>query len=126
ADSLAWAAVTEPVEGTILSVSRAAARAAGRAAGAAGATVLSVAEAALAAATEALAATPRQLSVLARAGVVDAGGAGFVVLLRALVAVLGDSVPDAAEQRRWLEGTQSTGPVTALTVPECDGVGDGA
>src|SRR5690606_11836361 len=110
ADSLAWAAVSEPVEGTILSVSRAAARAAGKAAAAPGATVLTVAEAALEAAQEALAETPRQLPVLARAGVVDAGGAGFVVLLRALVAVLGDSIPDAAEQRRWLEGAAPADP----------------
>jgi DAK2 domain fusion protein YloV len=128
ADSLAWAAVSEPVEGTILSVSRAAARAAGRAAAAPGATVLTVAESALEAAQDALAETPRQLAVLARAGVVDAGGAGFVVLLRALVAVLGDSVPDAAEQRRWLEGAASADlpEGTRLQAPEDDGVGDGA
>lgn len=128
ADSLAWAAVSEPVEGTILSVSRAAARAAGKAAAAPGATVLTVAEAALEAAQEALAETPRQLPVLARAGVVDAGGAGFVVLLRALVAVLGDSIPDAAEQRRWLEGAAPADPSAGprLQPPEDDGVGDGA
>ena len=84
ADTLAWASVTRPVEGTILSVSRAAARVAATA----GPTVYAVTLAALAAARDALAATPAQLPVLARAGVVDAGGAGYVLLLEALERVV--------------------------------------
>ncbi|HVB26861.1 MAG TPA: DAK2 domain-containing protein, partial [Mycobacteriales bacterium] len=47
-----------------------------------------VARAAAEAAADALARTPLQLAALARAGVVDAGGRGLVVLLEALVAVL--------------------------------------
>ena len=43
-----------------------------------------VALAAVEASREALARTPEQLEVLARAGVVDAGGAGLVVLLECL------------------------------------------
>jgi uncharacterized protein len=70
--------------------SPAAASAAGRAGGAG-----AVAEAAARGAREALVRTPEQLPVLARAGVVDAGGRGLVVLLDALVEVLtGRSVPD--------------------------------
>ena len=47
-------------------------------------TVHAVALAAVEASREALARTPEQLEVLARAGVVDAGGAGLVVLLECL------------------------------------------
>ena len=84
ADALAWASVMRPVEGTILSVSRAAARAAG----VAGPSLYAVVVAVLEAAREALAATPSQLPALDRAGVVDAGGAGYVLLLEALERVV--------------------------------------
>ena len=85
AAGLATAAVSEPTPGTVLTVLQAAAQAA--------ATVRSddlceVASAAAAAAACALADTPRQLAVLAWAGVVDAGGQGLVVLLEALLAVV--------------------------------------
>lgn len=82
-DELAWAAVTEPVEGTVLSVSRAAAEA-GEVAAGTGASLLEVVDAVVAAAEQALDRTPLQLPALAAAGVVDAGGAGLVVALRAL------------------------------------------
>ena len=84
ADAQAWEAVAEPVEGTILSVSRAAARAAAATAAGAAASLAGVVGAAVDAARTALARTPEQLDVLAAAGVVDAGGAGLVVLLEAL------------------------------------------
>lgn len=82
-----YAAVGEPVEGTMLTVLRAAADAAVRAAkpGARSSEVL--AEAA-AAAREALGHTPEQLEVLAQAGVVDAGGRGLSVILDAAETVL--------------------------------------
>lgn len=89
ADHLAWAGVSSPVEGTILSVSRAAARAA-RQAAAEGAITREVSSAALAAARAALEHTPTQLPALRRAGVVDAGGAGLVIVLEALQRVLTD------------------------------------
>jgi len=76
----AYAAVAEPVEGTILSVVAASAGAAERA----GDRLADVVRAAASGAAEALARTPLQLAVLARAGVVDAGGRGLVVLLDAL------------------------------------------
>lgn len=98
ADALAWASVTRPVEGTILSVSRAAATAAAAAVGL-GATpnsLYAVCSAALEAARTALAATPSQLAALARAGVVDAGGAGYVLLLEALDRVVGGDLGAAA------------------------------
>ncbi|EWT00154.1 DAK2 domain fusion protein YloV [Intrasporangium oryzae NRRL B-24470] len=81
ADERAWHAVTDPKEGTILSVSRAAAAAAATAVGDG---LYAVSAAALEAARTALARTPEQLPVLARAGVVDAGGAGLVILIECL------------------------------------------
>jgi DAK2 domain fusion protein YloV len=80
ADEQAWKAVNDPVEGTILSVSRAAAAAAA----AAEPTLEAVVSAAADAAQVALELTPSQLPALARAGVVDAGGRGLVVLIDSL------------------------------------------
>jgi DAK2 domain fusion protein YloV len=83
-----YAAVASPVEGTILTVARAAANAATARASALGATLPEVALAAARAAREALARTPDQLDVLRRAGVVDAGGRGLAVVLDAFDTVL--------------------------------------
>lgn len=85
AANLAYAAVERPVEGTILSVARAAAQGA-LAVGPRD--VPSVVIAAAESAREALTRTPDQLEVLRRAGVVDAGGRGFVVLLDAMTQTL--------------------------------------
>ncbi len=76
----ARACVAHPQEGTILSVADAGAAAAVDAAEAGG-SLADVCEAAVDAAQEALARTPDQLEALARAGVVDAGGAGCVLML---------------------------------------------
>ena len=72
----ARACVAHPQEGTILSVADAGAAAAVEAAEAGG-SLADVCEAAVDAAQEALTRTPEQLEALARAGVVDAGGAGL-------------------------------------------------
>ncbi|MEU6180668.1 DAK2 domain-containing protein [Streptomyces coeruleorubidus] len=77
-------AVAHPVEGTVLTVASAAADAADAVCGAEG-DCGTVARAAYEGARAALAATPGQLPVLERAGVVDAGGRGLVALLGALV-----------------------------------------
>ncbi len=74
-------AVAHPVEGTVLTVASAAADAADAARG----DCAQVARAAYDGARAALAATPGQLAVLERAGVVDAGGQGLVTVLAALV-----------------------------------------
>ncbi|MER6326470.1 DAK2 domain-containing protein [Streptomyces coelicoflavus] len=74
-------AVAHPVEGTVLTVASAAADAAGEAEGG----CAEVARAAYEGARAALVATPGQLPVLERAGVVDAGGHGLVTVLAALV-----------------------------------------
>ncbi|MGI5403182.1 DAK2 domain-containing protein [Streptomyces sp. CA-135486] len=90
AAALAREAVAHPVEGTILSVARAAAEAAAEAApGSLGDT----ARAAYEGARAALDATPGQLAVLGRAGVVDAGGRGLLAVLGALVQALSGEAP---------------------------------
>ncbi len=85
ASQLADAAVAAPVEGTILTVAREAARGAAEAGDA---SLTDVVAAARTAAEQALARTPEQLPALQAAGVVDAGGRGLCVLLEALQAVV--------------------------------------
>ncbi len=87
ASDAARRAVMQPAEGTILTVAAAAAVAAGTAA-AGGGTLLEVSEAGRVGALEALWRTPEQLPVLATAGVVDAGGAGLVLLFDGLLTAL--------------------------------------
>src|SRR5436305_6466865 len=94
ASEAAYSAVMRPVEGTILTVVRESATAAGAAA-ANGDGLDRVLEAATAAAAESLARTPELLSVLKEAGVVDAGAAGYVLLLDVLLHVVdGRPVPE--------------------------------
>ncbi|MER6215374.1 DAK2 domain-containing protein [Streptomyces sp. NPDC001674] len=85
----AYQAVAHPVEGTMLTVAGAAARAAQSAAG----TAAEVARAAYDGARAALAETPQQLAALGRAGVVDAGGCGLVAVLGALWQALSGEEP---------------------------------
>lgn len=100
-------AVAHPVEGTVLTVASAAADAAEGAEGDCGA----VARAAYEGARAALVATPGQLEVLGRAGVVDAGGCGLVAVLGALVeAFTGEAV-------REIPGDSGSGYGTAAVVP---------
>jgi DAK2 domain fusion protein YloV len=86
AADLARRAVVRPVEGTILTVATAAAEGAEGAAGGSG--LVGVIEGARVEAAGALARTPEMLPVLKQAGVVDAGGAGFLLLLDAFLLVL--------------------------------------
>jgi uncharacterized protein len=83
ATEAAYAAVGEPVEGTILSVARAATLAAVSRAKDPEAHLGHVLAAAADAAREALAHTPEQMKLLRDAGVVDAGGRGLCVILDA-------------------------------------------
>lgn len=86
ASGRARAAVHDPVEGTILTVAEAAAAAASRLE--LGDALVDVAQRAVDGARSALVRTPSLLPELARAGVVDAGGAGFLVILAALLSVV--------------------------------------
>src|SRR6478609_7848687 len=102
----AYAAVGTPVEGTILTVIRAAAEAAEARAERPGARARDVFTAAAAAAREALARTPDQLATLREAGVVDAGGRGLSVILDAAETVLTGRRP-----------TPVTAPIGAHRIP---------
>ena len=102
----AYAAVGTPVEGTILTVIRAAAEAAETRAEQTGARARDVFTDAAAAAREALARTPDQLAVLRDAGVVDAGGRGLSVILDAAETVLTGRRP-----------TPVTAPIGAHRIP---------
>ena len=100
ASDAAYQAVMRPVEGTILTVVRASAEAAeAELAGGAGADVdlVTLLVAVREAAALALEKTPEQLPVLAEAGVVDAGGTGYLLLLDALLHVVdGRDIPPPA------------------------------
>ena len=83
----AYKAVMKPAEGTILTVSRLAAAAAVEAANA-GASLESALECAIRAGEETLEDTVNLNPVLKKAGVVDAGGMGFMTILKAMLASL--------------------------------------
>lgn len=85
----AYKAVMKPTEGTILTVARMASEAAAQAAENTDDT-LQVFEAAYNEAVKALEQTPEQLPVLKKAGVVDAGGKGLVIILEGMLSVLKD------------------------------------
>jgi dihydroxyacetone kinase-like predicted kinase len=89
ASAAADRAVARPVDGTILTVAKAAAVASEAKAADAPADAPAVARATQVAARSALARTPQQLPILADAGVVDAGGQALVLLIDVIVEVLG-------------------------------------
>ncbi len=94
----AYKAVMKPAEGTILTVSRLSAAAAVEAAKT-GASLEDCLEAAVAAGGEALDNTINLNPVLKKAGVVDAGGMGYMVILKAMLACLrGEMTAPAAEE----------------------------
>jgi len=96
ASDAAYEAVMRPVEGTILTVVRESAEAAEEAIAAdPDADLVSVLATARERGEKALAGTPELLPVLAEAGVVDAGGTGYLLLLDALLHVAdGRPVPE--------------------------------
>lgn len=89
ADALARAAVAHPVEGSFLTAVRAAAEASAGVDGA-----IDQLRRATAAAHAAVAASPTQLEVLARAGVVDSGARAAALVLEAITAHLSGEQPD--------------------------------
>ncbi|WAL98102.1 DAK2 domain-containing protein [Streptomyces sp. Je 1-369] len=117
----AYQAVAHPVEGTVLTVATAAADAATGTGGDCGA----VARAAYEGACAALDATPGQLAVLGRAGVVDAGGRGLVAVLGALTGALsGESLTPRSTAH--LKGSLHAHAHARVEAVECEDVpGDG-
>ena len=98
----AYKAVMKPAEGTILTVSRLASAAAAEAAEEGLETAL---EKAIAAGEDALADTVNQNPVLKKAGVIDAGGKGYMIILATMLASLrgevsSEELSEAAEQTK--------------------------
>lgn len=104
----AYKAVMKPTEGTILTVARVASEYAKKAFED-GCEPIAVFESAMEGAQTALVQTPEMLPVLKKAGVVDAGGKGFCVILEGMHSVLkngvmiesaalADSTPESAER----------------------------
>ena len=94
ASSAAYEAVLKPIEGTILTVVRETADAAVKAADE-GASLAVMLRAARAAGRKALDNTPELLPVLKDAGVVDAGGAGFMLFMDSAVHIVdGEPLPE--------------------------------
>src|SRR3954471_16295745 len=95
ATDAAYRAVRRPVEGTMLSVIRELAE---EAEARAGSPIFELLADLVRRGEEAVARTPEQLQVLRDAGVVDAGGAGLLELVRGVAAVVrGESLPAPAE-----------------------------
>jgi len=107
ATEAAYAAVGDPVEGTMLTVARAASAAAAAKAEDPQAHLGDVLRAAAGEAREALARTPDQMQLLRDAGVVDAGGAGLCVILDAAETSVTGQRSSAARQ-----------PLVARTAPQ--------
>ena len=96
ASAAAYQAVLKPIEGTILTVVRESSEAA-RASADSGASLAEMLRSARDAGRDSLARTPELLPVLKEAGVVDAGGAGFLLLLDAAIHVVdGEPMPEPA------------------------------
>lgn len=93
----AYSAVIKPVEGTILTVSRAAAEGARAALDQGERDLIGLLNQARKAAEETLAMTPTMLPILKQAGVVDAGGQGFLYLLDGFIACLKGEVVEGLE-----------------------------
>lgn len=93
----AYKAVMKPTEGTILTVARIASEKA-TVAFEGGKDALGVFADAIDGAKEALAETPELLPMLKKAGVVDAGGQGFVIILEGMMSVFRDGIIIASEK----------------------------
>ena len=104
----AYKAVMKPTEGTILTVARVAGEMARKACDE-GKTALEVFESAIEGAETALAETPELLPQLKKAGVVDAGGFGFVLILKGMLSVFKDGVIIKGNDVKIEESEEETG-----------------
>ena len=118
ASTVAYKGLSNPVEGTILTVIREAASAAQAHAADVSDDVVSVVEATVSAAKESVANTPSLLPVLMEAGVVDAGGQGLYTILEGALHYLKGEVEQLKLRRPWM--VASSIPLTAK-VPQMVG-----
>ncbi|AHF09546.1 DAK2 domain-containing protein [Dehalobacter restrictus] len=118
----AYKAVMKPVEGTILTVSRETARGAYLKAKSGTTDILEVLRAGCEKGEEALARTPEMLPVLKQAGVVDAGGQGFLTILYGwILALEGKEIGYAEVQQEEVQIPAVSGiiAVGSLEFPYC-------
>ena len=102
----AYKAVMKPAEGTILTVSRLASEAATKYVKNGGTDVIELFEASIDAAKVALDDTVNQNPVLKKAGVVDAGGMGYITIYEAMLASLkGEIIPEAESSESFDENS---------------------
>jgi len=117
ADVLARKAVVRPVEGTILTVAKAAGK--GATASSSDGDLATTVEGARRSAEAALASTPELLPALKQAGVVDSGGTGYLLLLDALCFVVSErplpvAPPAESIQLAHVEVVTQSGDVSEL------------
>lgn len=111
----AYGAVMKPAEGTVLTVSRLASKRAAEAAGENNDVDYTLAEA-VRVGYEVLAQTTDMNPVLKKAGVVDAGGKGYLVILEGMLAALrGEAMPEVAEE---VHGRQEKADFNAFSAEE--------
>ncbi|MBR1457615.1 MAG: DAK2 domain-containing protein [Oscillospiraceae bacterium] len=113
----AYKAVMKPAEGTILTVSRLASAAALTAAKA-GASLEETFVRAIEAGERALEDTVNQNPVLKKAGVIDAGGKGYIVILRAILGSLRGELSSSAEATTIEEPQEPAWGADEVEVPE--------
>ncbi|MCK4368453.1 MAG: DAK2 domain-containing protein, partial [Dehalococcoidales bacterium] len=118
ASVVAYKGLSNPVEGTILTVIREAAAVAREHASNVSDDAVSVVEATVGAAKESVANTPTLLPVLMEAGVVDAGGQGLYTILEGALHYLKGEVEQLKLRRPWM--VASSVPLTAK-VPQMVG-----
>ena len=121
ASKTAYNGLSNPVEGTILTVIREAAEAAKAHAADVSNDVISVMEATVEAARESVANTPTLLPVLKESGVVDAGGQGLYTILEGALHYLKGETEQLELRRPWM--VASSIPLTAK-VPQMVGTMD--
>jgi DAK2 domain fusion protein YloV len=121
ASKVAYNGLSNPVEGTILTVMREAAAAAEKHAADVSDDLVSIMEVTVDAARESVANTPTLLPVLKDAGVVDAGGQGLYTLLEGALHYLKGETEQLKLRRPWM--VASSIPLTARA-PQMVGVAD--
>ena len=112
--SAAYKAVMKPAEGTVLTVSRLAAKRAVDVAAEGETDIEKVLEESIREGYEALAQTTDMNPVLKKAGVVDAGGKGYLLILEGMLAEMrGEPMPELAEESASQESAIDYGAIAA-------------
>lgn len=118
ASEVAYQGVLKPVEGTILTVSRKAAEEAEKACENSK-DLIAILEKTVDAAREALNKTPEQLPELKEAGVVDAGGQGYLIILEGMLEGARGKIADRQQELKLVPEKKKTVPEKELEYTYC-------